>query len=235
VIATAFLTKAGVAEIEGQICAALDNGAHITFLIGRYEYVTEPKAIRKLLTIQKSYQGRKGNLKIFFDADYEFHFKLSLFRINRGYTVIIGSSNLTGKGLSSRGEDNLEIEGHKGLYNQHLSLLKERISTKLEASKQIDEYAKEYARYKKLRRARNRANNRGANLWTKRRAISHSEVTASSFPFCFVDSYEKDKTLIKHIKQATEPNIPNQWISFEVKKHAQEYGANIEIVVCDAT
>jgi HKD family nuclease len=116
-IATAFLTKSAVIEIEEQLRTALNNEAHITLLIGRYEYVTEPLAIRKLLAITKAYKGKKGSLQVFFDSDYGFHFKLALFKNSNSYTTIIGSSNLTGKGLSSKGENNLEIENHKGLYN----------------------------------------------------------------------------------------------------------------------
>jgi HKD family nuclease len=92
VIATAFFTHGAFQELKDAIRAALNRGATLRFLIGRYDYVTDPNAVKELLRLGTQ---KNSQLQVRFDADFLFHYKLALFRDEGRYVVIVGSSNLT--------------------------------------------------------------------------------------------------------------------------------------------
>ena len=50
-IATAFFTYGAFDELRDAIEDALGRGATLTFLLGRYDYVTEPRAVKALLRL----------------------------------------------------------------------------------------------------------------------------------------------------------------------------------------
>jgi HKD family nuclease len=194
ILATAFLTWSGFHALKDSIKAALEAGAKITFLIGRFDYVTEPRAVDALLRLRLKH---KDKLTVRFDSDYRFHYKLATFKTGGANVVVIGSSNLTGKGLSSVGEANLEIVGHEAVYKDAVNLLDQRIKSAPEADEEIDEYRKAYNRAKKYRKLRQSLMKSGSVRWRKqrKRAPKTDKLTASTYPFCWTNELEDDETL----------------------------------------
>src|SRR5262249_12005068 len=108
VLASAFFTLVAFHSLRSSLVQALKQGARVQFLLGRFDFVTEPRAVDALLRLTHEYPEQ---LHIYFDADFGFHYKLATFKSGSKEIVIIGSSNLTPKGMSTVGEANLEIAG----------------------------------------------------------------------------------------------------------------------------
>jgi len=216
IIASAFFTFGAFHVIKPPLLNALGEGAKIIFLLGRFDYVTEPKAVKGLLKIAEKFPEQ---LKIYFDADYSFHFKIAIFKSNNKEIVIIGSSNLTPKGMSSVGEVNLEIVENKSVFEQSQELLTNRISKAEKAEDTIDEYTKKYKSAKKYRQQRQRWNNKGKKTWIpkKHKPITFSEPVGKEFVFCWISDKEDDEKLMRNIEnrrksvQSTSMSFPNQW------------------------
>lgn len=220
IIATAFFTHAAFQELQDAIRAALNRGATLTFLIGRFDYVTDPKAVAALLRLGKLSNSR---LRVLFDADFLFHYKVALFRDESRYVVIVGSSNITPKGLSSRGEDNVEIVGHKGLYDRLRRDLWGRIEAALDAGDELAEYSRLYKKYRRLRTAINRANDAAArksgNRRRRRMKVAPLDLsTMSRITYCGISGYINDKKINKgadrEVAKAKKSGIavPNKWV-----------------------
>jgi HKD family nuclease len=158
IIATAFFTRSGLDDFKHTLKEAVKRRANITFLLGQFDYVTEPRAVATLLKLGKIPGAR---LRVLFDHEFEFHYKVALFRDEGHPVVILGSSNITGKGLSSRGEDNVEIVEEAFFANRLAQDLEGRVSIALEAEKHLPNYARLYDKYRQLRMARERANRAG--------------------------------------------------------------------------
>ncbi len=220
IIATAFFTHAAFQELQDAIHAALNRGANLTFLIGRYDYVTDPKAVKALLRLGRLPNAR---LRVLFDADFLFHYKLALFRDEGRYVVLVGSSNITPKGLSSRGEDNVEIIGHKGLYDRLRRDLGGRLETALDAVDELAEYSRLYKKYRRLRAAIDRANDAAARKSGGRQQRRRKEVPLdlskmTRITYCGIGGYINDKKINKgadrEVARARKSGIslPNKWV-----------------------
>jgi len=112
------LGKAGV--LDAQVAFASANGVGILLpwlrkvaargkvriVTGLYQAVTEPSALRLLLTAQRQ---TKGRLEARLARDPRFHRKLYFTRNGKACCIISGSSNLTAEGLKSAGEFNLLV------------------------------------------------------------------------------------------------------------------------------
>jgi HKD family nuclease len=219
IIATAFFTKGAFDDLRDLIESAIDRKARLTFLVGRYGYVTEPSAVQGLLRFAK----RPGaHQRVLFDADFSFHYKLALFKDEGRPVVIIGSSNVTPKGLSSIGENNIEIVGEKGLYDRLKQDLEDRLENGVDAQTALAEYTVLYKRYSRLRRAIERANQTGAReLRTSRRRrdmtpnLDFSSIT--QMPYCNITGIERDRKIIRNAArvvstaQKSGPSFPNTW------------------------
>jgi HKD family nuclease len=70
-------------------------------IVGLYQDVTEPDALRQLLRAQDETERR---LAVRISRNSRFHSKLYLIHTHRTVAVLIGSSNLSIEGLSSDGE-----------------------------------------------------------------------------------------------------------------------------------
>ncbi len=215
ILASVFLTSGALERFKDALVSALDNGAKIKFLIGRYDFVTEPKAIRALLRLAGKYPKQ---LDIFFDSDFEFHYKLALFKSHRKPIMIIGSSNLTPKGLDTTGEINLEIVHNNGIYRQAILLLNERFKTASSAGECIDEYQRGYKRAKKFRVQRSHWRRRGAKIWTRRHGrMQVNGLAEKEFAICRIEKPEVDPTLKKNIEKEYSKiqktrSFPEQWV-----------------------
>src|SRR5205085_424062 len=98
-IGMALVTNTGLDLIGPSIERCLRNGGKGWVLFG-VDLPTEPAAIETLSTLQKQY--KKFELRRFQPGRTFFHPKFSIFiGVSGTKTAIIGSSNLTGGGLSN--------------------------------------------------------------------------------------------------------------------------------------
>lgn len=237
VLASAFFTFGGFRSLRPSLEQALEGGARVTFLLGRFDFVTEPRAVDGLLRIAGQYPKQLG---IYFDADFGFHFKLAVFTVNRKEIVIIGSSNLTPKGLSTVGEANLEIAGNGTVYRQATELLQRRLKEAVPAQSIIDDYRRRYNRAKRYRQLRSRWENRGRAAWSLTRSITckYSSPEGTRFAFCWIGTRENDKRLIDNIRKehanalASGYRFPDQWVHTEIP-FARRINECEYFVVCD--
>jgi len=218
-LASAFFTTAAFQVIEPALLTALANGTKATFLLGRLDFVTEPKAIYSLLRLRAKYPHQ---INVFFDYDFNFHYKLAVFKA-RTPVVIIGSSNLTPKGLKATGEVNLEIVGNQRVYRHAYELLEERLKSADPADEHIREYEKRFNRAKKYRRQHRRWERYGQRTWrTHSQRRPASEPAGNQFTFCRIGRYEDDKKLERNIRKAhtaaQKPgeSFPYQWVHIQV-------------------
>ena len=218
IVASAFFTYKAYKEIETALTKSLNNGAKIDFLIGRLGYVTEPKAIKGLLKLEEKYPRQ---LRILFDSDYSFHYKIAIFKSITREVIIIGSSNLTTKGFSSIGEINLDIIGNRNVFLEAKKLLKKRILVSKLAKEELNSYAEIYRNAEKYRRQRQTWDSKGQKIWRikRQRFVQHKEPQEKKYVLCWIDYEEKDKTLKRNIaskynetKRETGANFPNQWV-----------------------
>ncbi len=238
IIASAFFTFGAFQEFKPSLDLALKGGAKIKFLLGRFDFVTEPKAVKGLLTLASKYPGQ---LNVYFDGDFGFHYKLARFKNSKASVVFIGSSNLTPKGLASAGEVNLEIVNNAGVFKQAGKILNDRIQVALDAEKYLDEYQVKYNQAKKYRRQRRNWEKSGRSKLTGKRKFKQNwtEPFGDEFELCWMAGYVKDKVLKKNISKAREKSIsegmkfPNQWIHFETKSGNNNYSENQQFAVLD--
>jgi len=238
IIASAFFTFGAFQQIKPSLEAALVGGAKIKFLLGRFDFVTEPKAVKGLLSLATKYPNQ---LFIYFDSDFGFHYKLARFKNTKASVVFIGSSNLTPKGLQSIGEVNLELVNNTSVFKQTGKILNDRIQIALDAAKYLDEYQVKYNQAKKYRRQRHNWEKSGRRKLTGKRLIKrdYTEPIGDDFVLCWMGGYVKDKTLNVNIKKAhkrsvTEGNnFPNQWVHFERKSEIRNYSEEQIFAVLD--
>lgn len=237
-LASAFFTKSALDAIENALLTALEKGAQITFLLGRYDYVTEPQAVKRLIKLSEKFPS---GLKILFDSDFGFHYKLAVFRVKKKRVVIIGSSNLTPKGLASDGEVNLEVVNNTSVYQQAMDCLTKRIEIADLAADAIKEYERAYNRAKKFRRQRKRWHSSGAKTWiSKRRKFAVSEEpTSDKYTLCWIDGYEQDTKLKTNIRKeqnrarrAGNP-IKGTWVHIQPKSETRLYQEGQDFIVVD--
>ncbi|MEW6717553.1 MAG: phospholipase D-like domain-containing protein [Chloroflexota bacterium] len=109
-IAVAFVSSDGLSQIMPSVHMALEAGAYVEFLVGMDSRATDPSAIRDLYTLfQKT---SLGSLLCFASRRTSaiYHPKMYLARDSQTATAIIGSSNLTRRGLVSNIEANVVIK-----------------------------------------------------------------------------------------------------------------------------
>jgi HKD family nuclease len=106
-IAVAFISRDGLSQIDDSLTCALAKGARVEFLVGMDAHATDPKAIRYLYSMT----NENPLVSLFcFVADSPasiYHPKLYLTRRENDATAIIGSSNLTRRGISENVEVNV--------------------------------------------------------------------------------------------------------------------------------
>lgn len=193
VLASAFFTMGAFQSIKQSLNEAMARGAQVTFLLGRLDFVTDPRAVDALQAISNKY---KEQLHVYFDADFAFHYKLAIFACKHRNVVIIGSSNLTPKGLGTIGEANLEISGNPSVYSQASDLLRDRVARAIRAQDGIDDYRRRYRRAMKYRRARSRWYARSKRAWHQahRAPTVYAELISDRFAFCWIGDREHDKS-----------------------------------------
>lgn len=108
-IAVAFVSSDGLLQIMPSVRTALDAGAYVEFLVGMDTRATDPSAIKKLYDLTR--ETSQVSLLCFAsrNASAIYHPKMYLTRDKYTATAIIGSSNLTRRGLTSNIEVNVVI------------------------------------------------------------------------------------------------------------------------------
>lgn len=104
-IAVAFVTQSGLDDLLQSLRQVAAHGK-VSLLTGLYQSVTEPQALRTLLTVQEE---TRGNFSVSLSREPKFHRKVYLLYGKGRATAIVGSSNLTSDGLRSGGELNLVV------------------------------------------------------------------------------------------------------------------------------
>ncbi|HWP56391.1 MAG TPA: phospholipase D-like domain-containing protein [Candidatus Acidoferrales bacterium] len=102
----AFVSADGVGEVLPHLRRAAARGK-VRIVTGLYQAVSEPSALRLLLTAQGQ---TKGRLEVRIARDLRFHRKVYVLRGGKTCSIISGSSNLTGEGLKSAGEFNILVQ-----------------------------------------------------------------------------------------------------------------------------
>ncbi|HLQ84480.1 MAG TPA: DEAD/DEAH box helicase family protein [Pseudogracilibacillus sp.] len=104
-ILSAFLMESGVKLIQEDLQYALNQGADVKILTGDYMYVTQPKALRRLLNIK----GDNLEVRLWHSHGVSFHPKSFMFNHGDQGAVIVGSSNLSKSALTNGVEWNVRI------------------------------------------------------------------------------------------------------------------------------
>ncbi|MCL9968968.1 DEAD/DEAH box helicase family protein [Anoxybacillus kestanbolensis] len=146
-ILTSFVMKSGVEVIKESLQRAAERGADIKICAGDYLYVTQPEALRQLITIHPNIEVRlwKSN-------GISFHPKAYLFENEDDGYFIIGSSNLSRSALTSGVEWNIGI--HKcveervfvEVMNEFLTLFYAEQTVQVNAET-LQQYEEQYAIY----------------------------------------------------------------------------------------
>jgi HKD family nuclease len=125
-IAVAFLKHSGIKVIENSLKSSLDNGGKFEIIAGLDFKTTDPKSMLYFIQLKKKYP----NLKFFCygdknknKTDIVFHPKIYLFQNEKETTSIVGSTNLTGGGLTSNFEVNTIFNEKKPLYFSQLQAI----------------------------------------------------------------------------------------------------------------
>ncbi len=109
-IAVAFVSSDGLLRIMPSVRTALDMGAYVEFLVGMDARATDPFAIKELYAL--SCETPQVCLLCFASRNTSaiYHPKMYLARDDHTATAIIGSSNLTRRGLTLNIEANVVIK-----------------------------------------------------------------------------------------------------------------------------
>ena len=99
--AVAFVTKGGVAVLINTLKELEEKKIRGKILVSQYQNFTEPEALRALL--------RLPNVELKIAVTGNFHAKGYLFQKSVGWSLVIGSSNMTDKALCANKEWNLKL------------------------------------------------------------------------------------------------------------------------------
>ncbi len=123
-VAVAYVTTDGLEQIAPALERALVAGAVVEFMVGNDPQATDPAALKRLDAMLCA--AAHGALFCFAPRDPGaiYHPKMYLMRDNQSATAVIGSSNLTRRGLLSNIEANVVIRD-----SVHAELISEVYST----------------------------------------------------------------------------------------------------------
>ena len=112
-IATAYVTKGGLAVIGEHIGPILERNGSVSFIHGADGRVTSPDALKQLANLNMCYPGMTYRVHPNVQAHERlFHPKMYFAADNHGkFVSILGSSNTTSKGLTENVEVNIVIRG----------------------------------------------------------------------------------------------------------------------------
>ena len=118
-ISVAFVTTGGIATLFTTLINLEQKGIKGKVLVSQYLNFTQPEALKKLLLFK--------NIELKISTKDNAHSKGYIFKTNKYYNLIIGSSNLTQTALSTNKEWNLKVSG------LHTSEIVENVLAEFEA------------------------------------------------------------------------------------------------------
>ena len=128
IVISAFASESGILGLTECIESSSGNFDSITIIVGVDQEGTSIKALEKIMDLNAT--GR-----IFYQKESPiFHPKIYLFEGKDDYTLIVGSSNLTGRGLFANVESSIMIEGSIATDAEPLNQLKEYYSSLFDLS-----------------------------------------------------------------------------------------------------
>jgi HKD family nuclease len=107
-LSVAFMKEGGAAFVEPLVKARLNKGATVEAFIGTDFFVTEPKALKRLLDLQNA----SDRFTVFVGRQERstFHPKAYVGRRPDGVRCLVGSANLTGGALGGNDELSISVE-----------------------------------------------------------------------------------------------------------------------------
>ncbi|MBT2728567.1 DEAD/DEAH box helicase family protein [Bacillus sp. ISL-75] len=144
-ILASFVMKSGVDYLREALKKAADNGTDIKICTGDYLYITQPKALEELSSIDESIK-----IRIWKSNGVSFHPKAYLFQSNEHDVLFIGSSNLSNSALHNGVEWNLLVSDEQQVFDDAQSeFLKVYYSDQtVPLNKEtLEEYRKSYEEY----------------------------------------------------------------------------------------
>src|SRR5690625_2536117 len=105
-ILSSFLMESGIKLIFDDLKFALEKGADVKILTGDYLFVTDPKALAKLLEIKND----NLEIRMWQSEGVSFHPKSFMFKHKEKGALIVGSSNMSHSALRQGVEWNLRME-----------------------------------------------------------------------------------------------------------------------------
>jgi HKD family nuclease len=107
-IAVSFIQRTGMQHLFESLRVLLDRSRPVTVYTSGYLDITDPSALEDLLRLC----GRYESLRVFFNAQDRFHSKFFFFeKPGDGYSLFLGSSNVSVGGFADTGELNVHIRG----------------------------------------------------------------------------------------------------------------------------
>jgi len=147
-ILISFAMKSGVEAIHDALKRAAERGVDIKICTGDYLFITQPEALRLLISIHNQIEVR-----LWQSNGTSFHPKAYIFQSDENGTLIVGSSNLSRSALTSGTEWNLAMEKEAGseAYNQAVKTFLEDIfyheQTLTVNHETIKTYSEQYEHY----------------------------------------------------------------------------------------
>ncbi|OZU89633.1 DNA helicase [Virgibacillus indicus] len=119
-ILTSFIMKSGVDVIFDVLQERLKDGADVKILTGDYLYVTQPKALQRLLDLL----GDNLEIRLWRSNGISFHPKTYIFKHREEGAIIVGSSNLSLSALTGGIEWNLRMQRNASMetFNKAIEL-----------------------------------------------------------------------------------------------------------------
>lgn len=104
-IMTSFIMESGVRLLAPYLKAAIERGAEVRILAGDYLYITQPKALRTMLSLGSGLEAR-----LWRSQGTSFHPKAYLLDFDHGEGLfIVGSSNMSSSAYQMGIEWNLAV------------------------------------------------------------------------------------------------------------------------------
>ncbi|TYS18490.1 DNA helicase [Rossellomorea vietnamensis] len=144
-ILTSFSMKSGVRYLKNALKLAAELQADIKLLTGDYLHITQPEALKELMSIDDRIEVR-----LWKSGGVSFHPKAYLIETSEGEFLVVGSSNLSASALTEGVEWSLAVQQNKELFEEvqeqfiHLFYHEKTISVNNET---IKEYESEYKEY----------------------------------------------------------------------------------------
>lgn len=150
----------------------------ITIIIGIKNYFTSPDAIKILLNYIENKSGGNLQLDLRLPKEDNFHMKCYVFLGQNINKAIVGSANLTGAGLDSRGELMVEVDNDKTI-----DIIVDYIDYYLNESENWCDYLNKYTNiYNKYKPQISKVNISGLFIRTKRHEIKHKMTIRYAAP-----------------------------------------------------